>query len=170
LRGVADAIAEDVLDGSAEQLAIPFDLSGEAAFDGDAAAANLSFQSAIADDLVHDVGGTRDLGFLPGGAAFDEVHLHDIADERGDAVDVALDAIERRLAVGGGSGELDGELEARERGTKFVGDVAKEPALTCDQGLQLVGHLIEGTAELTNLVLTLALHPRGEISLTEERD
>jgi hypothetical protein len=30
--------------------------------------------------------------------------------------------------------------------------------------------LIEGTAELTDLVLTLALHSRGEISLTEERD
>ena len=170
LRRVADAVAEDILDGAAEQLAIANNFAGEAAGDGDAAAANLSFQSAIADDLVYDVGGTRDLGDLPGGAALDEVHFHDIADERGDAVDVALDAVEGGLGVGRRACKLDGELEARERGTEFVGDVAEEAALTRDQRLQLVGHLIEGAAELPDLILARAADANGEIALAELGD
>ena len=107
---------------------------------------------------------------LAGGAALDEVDFHDVGDERGDAVDVALDAVEGGLAVGRGAGQLDGELEARERRAEFVGDVAEQAALADDQLLQAVGHLIEGAAELPDLVLAPGLDADGEIALAEERD
>ena len=105
-----------------------------------------------------------------GGIAFDDGDFDDVGDERSNAIDVALDAVERGVGVGGSAGELDRELEAGERGAELVGDVAEEAALADDEAFEAFGHLVEGAAELADFVGAAGADAGSEIALAEARD
>src|SRR5271154_1699108 len=55
LRGVANRIAQHILDGAAQQLAVAENLSGGGSAQRDAAATNLGFEGAVANDFIEDL-------------------------------------------------------------------------------------------------------------------
>ena len=55
MRGVANRIAQHILDGAAQQLAIAENLSGGGSAQCDAAASNLGFEGAVANDFIENL-------------------------------------------------------------------------------------------------------------------
>ena len=97
-------------------------------------------------------------------------HLQQFAHQRVEAVGFLLDAIQRGLAVFARAGQLDGDGQPGQRGAQFVGNVEQQAALGVEQGLDAVGHLIEGARELAHLVAALGFQAGREIAPTEALD
>src|SRR6516165_8365804 len=136
---------------------ISYDLGGNAARHVDAASAKLCFQRAIANHFIDDAAHAHVAHAAHRRIPFDRSDLHDVRHERCDAIHVALNAIERGVAVRRGSCKLYRKLEPRQRGPQLVRDVAEQPSLAYDEALKPFGHAIEGEPKLADLVLSVCL-------------
>ena len=52
-------------------------------------------------------------------------------------------------------------------GAEFVGDVLEEAAFGGEEGLEAVGHLVEGTGEVAHFVAAIGMGARAEIAVAE---
>ena len=79
----------------------------------------------------------------------------------------------RSPGVVAGARQVDGDIEARQGGAEFVGNVLQQPALGRQQGLDPFGHLVERPREFADLVLPVeptraARSPRPNRSTTPD--
>ena len=115
LRRIANGVAEHVFNRSAQQLVIANYLSADFSAHVDSAISELGFNAAIVNNFFNDFPNLHRLGALDCRIAFNKVDFYDVGDKRRNAIHIALDAIEGRIAVRASSRKLRGELQPCER-------------------------------------------------------
>ena len=124
-----------------------------------------------AHETLHEVDHVGALGLhLLGGVLQARKAEHGV-DEARQAADLGCDGLEV-LVVGGEDPVLHGldrRLHGHERGTQLMGDVARETVLELDVLLERGRHVVEGLAELTDLVGPPHARAGGEVAVAELR-
>src|SRR5215472_16663813 len=118
------------------------------------------FDTDVFEDGADEIVDTNALCDKTSGIAFGASDLNQFSDKRVEAIGFALDPVERNGRIAAGAGEFDGDAEARERRTKLVSDVLKEPALRFDEQFDALSHLVDGAGKLAQFIAAARVDSR----------
>src|ERR1019366_2328436 len=166
---VADGVAHDVFNGTAQQLRIAFQF-GFTKIEGERDAMTLGLDMSIVHDDADQFVEADRFRSQTVGVAFSAGDLNQFSDKHIQAVGFAFNAIEGDIGVASAARQFNGNAETGKRGAEFVRNVLEKTALGFEKAFNAFGHLIDGAAELPELVGAAGVDAGGEIAFAEALD